>query len=145
LDEDRDLRDIHALARTEDIGTATTRVTVADEVGNVVKRQVAKQEFRKRTVLFDFDADALADDDFWLTGFVPDAVYVDMPGDDFLDPGEARNLMLIENDWGGALTGLQQAVALDPTFTLARHKLASGVLAFERHVHRGAPKVEQCS
>src|SRR5688572_15470333 len=72
--------------RTEDLGAATTSVTVADEAGNIVERQVAKQEFRKRTVLFDFDADALTDEDLWLTGFVPDAVYVDMLGDDFLDP-----------------------------------------------------------
>ena len=69
--------------RTEDLGAATTSVTVADEAGNLVERQVAKQEFRKRTVLFDFDADGLADDDLWLTGFVPDAVYIDMLGDDF--------------------------------------------------------------
>src|SRR5262245_10587841 len=72
--------------RTEDLGAATTSVTVADEAGNVVKRKVPKQEFRKRTVLFDFDSDMLADDDVWLTGFVPDAVYFDMLGDDFLDP-----------------------------------------------------------
>jgi len=37
-------------------------------------------------VLFDFDAVDLADEDLWLTGFIPDAVYVDMLGDDFLDP-----------------------------------------------------------
>ena len=70
----------------EDLGAATTSITVADETGNLVEREVPKQEFRKRTVLFDFDADMLADDDLWLTGFVPDAVYIDMLGDDFIDP-----------------------------------------------------------
>jgi hypothetical protein len=74
------------LFRTEDLGAATTSITVADEAGNVVERKVPKQEFRKRTVLFDFDADRLADDDLWLTGFVPDAVYIDMLGDDFFAP-----------------------------------------------------------
>ena len=72
--------------RSEDLGAATTSVTVADETGNLVERRVPKQEFRKRMVLFDLDADALADDDVWLTSFVPHAVYVDMMGDDFLDP-----------------------------------------------------------
>ncbi|HEX7237965.1 MAG TPA: tetratricopeptide repeat protein [Gammaproteobacteria bacterium] len=242
--------------RTEDLGAATTSVTVADETGTVVERKVAKQEFRKRTVLFDFDSDALADDDLWLTGFVPDAVYMDMLGDDFLDPvgpnqfveklrragyrnlrnvplalkreiaeelhadwifsgkigkageqytatvtlhsagdggraaedvyvaddvfglvdaisadlrkhleipkrdsvpdlpareyftsndaalkpyGEARNLLLIENDWPGAISKLQQAVAADPTFTLAQHTLAAGMLLSNRSAEAVAP------
>ena len=72
--------------RGEDLGAATTSITVADETGNLVEREVPKQEFRKRTVLFDFDADALADDDLWLTSFVPHAVYIDTLGDDFIDP-----------------------------------------------------------
>ena len=40
--------------RGVDLGAATTSIAVADEAGNVVEREVAKQEFRKRTVLFDF-------------------------------------------------------------------------------------------
>ena len=242
--------------RTEDLGAATTSVTVADESGNVVERNVAKQEFRKRTVLFDFDADALADDDLWITGFVPDAVYIDMLGDDFLDPvgpslfveklrragyrdlrnvplalkreiaqqlhadwilsgkigkageqytatvslhtagdggraaedvyvaenlfdlvdrisadlrkhldipkrdnvpdlpareyftsndaalkpyGQARNLLLIENDWAGAVSQLQQAVSADPTFALAQHTLAAAMLLSNRSAEAVAP------
>jgi predicted Zn-dependent protease len=242
--------------RTEDLGAATTSVTVADEAGNVVAREVAKQEFRKRTLLFDFDADMLADDDLWLTGFVPDAVYIDMLGDDFLDPvgpnlfreklrrsgyptlrgvplalkreiaddlhadwifagtigkfhqqytatvslhaagdggrvaedsyvaddlfdlvdrisadlrkhleipkrddvpdlpareyftsndaalkpyGQARNLLLIDNDWAAALPLLQQAVAADPTFTLAQHTLAAALLLSNRRAEAVAP------
>ena len=242
--------------RTEDLGAATTSIIVADETGNVVERQVPKQEFRKQTVLFDFDSDGLAEDDLWLTGFVPDAVYVDMLGDDFLDPvgpsqfveklrragysnlrdvplalkreiaddlhadwiftgtigkvgeqytatvglhaagdghsvaedsyvaddlfdlvdqisadlrkhldipkrdkvpdlpareyftsndaalkpyGEARNLILIDRDWAGAATQLQQAVAADPTFTLAQHTLASVLLVSNRGTEAVVP------
>ena len=240
---------IFFMFRSEDLGATTTSITVADETGNVVEREVAKQEFRKRTVLFDFDAYALEDNDLWLTGFVPEAVYVDMLGDDFLDPvgsnqfieklrrsgypnlrnvplslkreiadelhadwifsgsvgkvgaqytatvslhaagdggrvaedvyvaddlfdlvdqisadlrrhleipqrddvpdlpaseyftrnsaaveryGQARNLMLIENDWNGALALLQQAVAADSTFTLAQHTLSSALILSNR-------------
>jgi Flp pilus assembly protein TadD len=247
---------LYFMFRAEDLGAATTSVTVADEAGNVVEREVPKQEFRKRTVLFDFDADMLADDDLWLTGFVPDAVYVDMLGDDFLDPvgpsqfreklrragypslrgvplalkreiaeelhagwvfggkigkagaqytatvslhlagdggrvaedsyvaddlfelvdrisadlrkhldipkrdnvpdlpareyftsneaalkpyGQARNLLLIDNDYAGALPQLQQAVAADPTFTLAQHTLASALLVSNRRAEAVAP------
>jgi hypothetical protein len=72
--------------RGQDLGAATTSVKVADETGNVVERKIAKQEFRKRTVLFDFDGVDLADDDLWLTGFIPDAVSIDMLGNDFFDP-----------------------------------------------------------
>jgi Flp pilus assembly protein TadD len=242
--------------RGEDLGAATTSITVADETGNVVERAVVKQEFRKRIVLFDFDADALADDDVWLTGFIPDAVYMDTLGDDFLDAvgpnqfleklrrsgysqlrnvpltlkreiadelhadwifsgsigkvgqqytatvnlhaagdgsrvaedsymaddlfalvdqisanlrrhleipqrddvadlpveeyftsneaalapyGQARNLRLIDNNWGAALPLLQQAVAADPTFTLAQHSLSAVLLFSNRGAEAAAP------
>jgi tetratricopeptide (TPR) repeat protein len=240
----------------KDLGAATTNVTVADEAGNVVERKVAKQEFRKRMVLFDFDAAELTDDDLWLTGFIPDAVYVDMLGNDFLDPvganqfveklrrsgypklrnvplalkrevadelhadwifsgtigragqnytatvslhaagdakrtaedsyvadnlfelvdrisldlrrhleipdrkdvpdlpageyftssptalklyGQARNLMVVDSNWNGALPLLQQAVADDPTFTLAQHSLAALLLLSNRNAEAVAP------
>src|SRR3954447_26653188 len=42
--------------RGQDLGAATRSIKVADETGNVGERKMAKQEFRKRTVLFDFDA-----------------------------------------------------------------------------------------
>jgi hypothetical protein len=240
----------------KDLGAATTNVTVADETGNVVERKVAKQEFRKRIALFDFDAVELADDDRWLTGFIPDAVYVDTLGNDFLDPvgtnqfaeklrrsgypklqnvplslkrqvadelhadwifsgtigrtgqsytatvslhaagdgkrtaedtyvadnlfdladrisadlrrhleipdrkeapdlptierftsnpaalkayGQARNLMVVDNNWNAALPLLQQAVAADPTFTLAQHSLAALLLLSNRNAEAVAP------
>ena len=72
--------------RGEDLGATTTSVTVADEEGNVIERQVAKQEFRKRTILFDFDPQGLAEDEHWVAGFIPDAVFVDLLGNDFFDP-----------------------------------------------------------
>jgi tetratricopeptide (TPR) repeat protein len=235
--------------RGQDLGAATTSVTVADESGSLVVREVAKQEFRKRTVVFDFDSENLGSDDLWLTGFIPDAVYYDMLGDDFLDPvgpsqfaerlrragypelrgvplalkrevaeerhadwifggtigragsnytatitlhaagdgglaaeesyvaddlfdlvdrisadlrrhlaipsrddvpdlpaeeyftsnrdalppyGRARNLIVIERDWAGAIELLQQAVAADPTFTLAQYSLATLLVVSNR-------------
>jgi tetratricopeptide (TPR) repeat protein len=242
--------------RGEDLGAATTSITVADETGNVVEREVVKQEFRKRIVLFDFDADALADDDLWLTGLISDAVYYDTLGDDFVDAigpnqfleklrrsgypqlrnvplalkreiadelhadwifsgtigkageqytatvslhsagdggrvaedsyvaddvfdlvdrisadlkqhleiperdnvpdlpvreyftsneaalapyGGARNLMWIDSDWNGALARLQEAVAIDPTFTLAQYTLASVFLLNNRSAEAITP------
>ena len=74
------------LFRGEDLGAQTTVVTLADESGELVEREVAKQEFRKRVLFFDFDSTGLADEDLWLTGFMPQAIYVDILGDDFFDP-----------------------------------------------------------
>jgi predicted Zn-dependent protease len=240
----------------KDLGAATTNVTVADETGNVVERKVAKQEFRKRVLLFDFDSGELTDDDLWLTGFIPDAVYVDTLGSDFLDPvaanqfveklrrsgypklrnvplalkrevadelhadwifsgtigragqkytatvslhaagdgkraaedsyvadnlfdlvdrisadlrhhleipdrkdvadlptgehftsnqtalklyGQARNLIVVDSNWNAAIPLLQQAVAADPTFTLAQHSLANLLLLSNRNPEAVAP------
>jgi predicted Zn-dependent protease len=242
--------------RGEDLGAATTSITVADETGNVVEREVVKQEFRKRIALFDFDADALAAEDLWLTGFIPDAVYYDTLGDDFIDAvgtsqfleklrrsgyaqlrnvplalkreiaddvhadwifagtigkvgeqytatvnlyaagdggrvaedsyvaddvfdlvdrisadlkqhleipergdvpdlpvreyltsneaalapyAQSRNLMLIDSNWNAALGRLQEAVAADPTFTLAQYTLASAFLLTNRSAEAVAP------
>ncbi|HEX5049971.1 MAG TPA: tetratricopeptide repeat protein [Gammaproteobacteria bacterium] len=77
---------LFVIFRGQDLGAATTSIKVADETGNVVERKIAKQEFRKRTVLFNFDGAGLTDDDLWLTGFIPDAVYIDMLGNDFFEP-----------------------------------------------------------
>ena len=207
-------------------------------------------------MLFDFDADALADDDLWLTGFVPHAVYIDTLGDDFIDPvarnqfveelrrsgypqlrnvplalkreiaddlhadwmlsgtigrageqytatvslhaagdgnrvaedvyvaddvfdlvdrisadlrqhleipkrddvpdlpaseyftsneaaippyGKALNSMLFQNDWGAAVAQLEQAVAADPTFTLAQYTLSLAMLYSNRSAEAVAP------
>ena len=79
--------------RGEDLGAQTTSVTVADESGELVEREVAKQEFRKRIVFFDFDSAGLAEEDLWLTGFMPMAVTIDILGDDFFDPIQAAQLV----------------------------------------------------
>ncbi|HET8698756.1 MAG TPA: tetratricopeptide repeat protein, partial [Gammaproteobacteria bacterium] len=242
--------------RGQDLGAATTSIKVADETGNVVERKVAKQEFRKRTVLFDFDPVNLAEGDQWLAGFVPDAVNVDLLGNDFFDPvgpnqfveklrragypnmrnvplalkreianqlhadwilsgtigkegnnytatvtlhaagegrrvaedsyvadnlydlvdrisvdlrshldiperkdvpdlpigehftssqaalesyAKARDVIVVDNDWESSIPLLQQAVAMDPTFTLAQYRLASALLLSNRSAEAVAP------
>ena len=47
--------------------------------------------------------------------------------------------MLIDNDWEAALPLLQQAVAADPTFTLAQHTLASLMIFSNRNAEAVAP------
>jgi len=84
---------LFVMFRGEDLGAATTSVAVADEQGNVVEREVAKQEFRKRIVFFEFDSAGLADEDLWLTGFMPLAVNIDILGDDFFDPIQSSQLV----------------------------------------------------
>src|SRR6185503_7754088 len=53
--------------------------------------------------------------------------------------GQARNFLLIEDDWAAALPLLQQAVAADPTFTLAQHTLAAALLLSNRRAEAVAP------
>ena len=69
-----------------DLGAATTSITVEDEEGNTVERVVVKQEFRKRTAWFFFDAgEGLQDEDSWMSYVVPDAILLDLAPDDFFD------------------------------------------------------------
>jgi tetratricopeptide (TPR) repeat protein len=78
---------LYFVFRGEDLGAATTNIVVEDEQGNVMERQVAKQEFRKRTILFNFDPQGgLAEDELWLGSFLPTAINLDLTGDDFFDP-----------------------------------------------------------
>ena len=70
-----------------DLGAATTEVTVETEDGEVVERVVPKPEFRKRTVLFPFDAGpGLDEDEDWVTYMVPLALEIDLAADDFFEP-----------------------------------------------------------
>ncbi|MDE2764768.1 MAG: tetratricopeptide repeat protein [Gemmatimonadota bacterium] len=70
----------------EDLGAATTSVTVETEDGEVVEREVAKAEFRKRTVLFPLDpGTGLDEDDSWLAYAVPSALEYDLSPDEFFD------------------------------------------------------------
>ncbi|MDE2974984.1 MAG: tetratricopeptide repeat protein [Gemmatimonadota bacterium] len=71
----------------EDLGAATTSVTFETEEGEVVEREVAKAEFRKRTVLFPLDPGAgLDEEDSWLAYAVPSALEYDLSPDEFFDP-----------------------------------------------------------
>ncbi len=69
-----------------DLGAATTSATVETEDGEVIEREVAKAEFRKRTVLFPLDPGAgLDEDDSWLAYAVPSALESDLSPDEFFD------------------------------------------------------------
>jgi tetratricopeptide (TPR) repeat protein len=72
--------------RGQDLGAATTKVVVEDEEGNVIERQIPKQEFKKRTALFPMDFQGLSSEDEWLSSFVTEAVLIKMYSDDFFDP-----------------------------------------------------------
>jgi tetratricopeptide (TPR) repeat protein len=77
---------LYFLFRGEDLGAATTSIVVQDEQGNVIERQMPKQEFRKRTILFNFDSLNLSEAERWLGNFLPTAISLDLMGDDFFDP-----------------------------------------------------------
>ncbi len=71
----------------EDLGAATNSVTFETEEGEVIEREVAKAEFRKRTVLFPLDTGAgLDEEDSWLAYAVPSALEYDLSPDEFFDP-----------------------------------------------------------
>ncbi|MCY4573689.1 MAG: tetratricopeptide repeat protein [Gemmatimonadetes bacterium] len=71
----------------EDLGAATTSVTVETEDGELVEREVAKAEFRKRTILFPLDlGDGLGEDESWLAYAVPGAIEYDLSPDEFFEP-----------------------------------------------------------
>jgi len=71
----------------EDLGAATTSVTVETEDGEVIELEVAKAGFRKRTVLFPLNPGAgLGGEDRWLAYAVPSALEFDLSPDEFFDP-----------------------------------------------------------
>ena len=71
----------------EDLGAATTSVTVETEEGETENREVAKPEFRKRTILFPLDlGEGLGADDSWLSYAVPGALEYDLSPDEFFEP-----------------------------------------------------------
>ena len=71
----------------EDLGAATTAVSVETEDGETVERVVPKPEFRKRTALFPFDAGAgLGEEEAWLTYMAPLVLELDLAADDFFEP-----------------------------------------------------------
>ena len=71
----------------EDLGAATTSVTVETEDGEIVEREIAKAEFRKRTILFPLDlGEGLGEDESWLAHAVPGAIEYDLSPDEFYEP-----------------------------------------------------------
>ncbi len=71
----------------QDLGAATTAVSVETEDGETVERVVPKPEFRKRTALFPFDAGSgLDEDEAWLTYMAPLVLELDLAADDFFEP-----------------------------------------------------------
>lgn len=76
-----------ALFDGEDLGAATTSVSVETEDGETVERVIPKTEFRKRTAVFPLDlGPGLGDDDAWLAYAVPVALLYDLMPDDFFEP-----------------------------------------------------------
>ena len=71
----------------EDLGAATTSVTVETEDGETIERIVPKSEFRKRTALFPFDpGPGLGEEDGWMAYMLPSALQYDLMPDDFFEP-----------------------------------------------------------
>ena len=71
----------------EDLGAATTSITVETEDGETEQRDVAKPEFRKRTILFPLDpGDGLGEEESWLAYAVPGALEYDLSPDEFFEP-----------------------------------------------------------
>lgn len=70
-----------------DLGRMTTAVTVTDEEGEVVEREIVKPEFRKSVAMFPFDlGPGAGEDDAWLAYAVPIALELDLLADDFFIP-----------------------------------------------------------
>ncbi len=71
----------------EDLGAATTSVTVENEDGDTVRLEIAKPEFRKRTILFPLDlGEGFGAEDSWLSYGVPGALEYDLSPDEFFEP-----------------------------------------------------------
>lgn len=68
----------------KDLGRMTAVVTVTDEEGEVVEREIVRPEFRKSVALFPFDlGPGTGEDDTWLAYAVPSALELDLMADDF--------------------------------------------------------------
>jgi len=75
---------------TKDLGAATRSVLVEDEEGNSVERVVPKSEFRKRIVLFFFDAEDADSTTDWLQYGIPLAIDADLMQDMFFQTTTAE-------------------------------------------------------
>ena len=78
---------LFALFGEEDLGSATTSITVETEEGGTVEREVPKTEFRKTTTMFPLDlGPGIAEDESWISYAVPEALALDLMADDFFVP-----------------------------------------------------------
>ena len=74
------------LFRGQDLGAATTPVTVLDEEGQTIERDIPKREFTRRVGIFAWVNESEDADLDWLQFGVPWAMTVDLEQDDWLRP-----------------------------------------------------------
>jgi tetratricopeptide (TPR) repeat protein len=95
----------------KDLGAATTSVVVADEAGNVVEREVPKQEFRKKLAIFYFDNESGDESLDWLSYGATLALQTDLAQQLFVIAASP----LAESGSGGILLELREAGFEDGT------------------------------
>jgi tetratricopeptide (TPR) repeat protein/predicted Ser/Thr protein kinase/TolB-like protein len=74
-------------------GAATTPVTVIDEEGREIRRQVPTDEHRRRIAILPFDATALAPEDVWLSSGLAIAVNYDLLQNHFIQLAGINDLI----------------------------------------------------
>ncbi len=74
------------LFRERDLGAATTTITVLDEEGRTVEREIPKREFMRRVAVFAFVNDTGDPDLDWLQLGVPWSLTLDLEQDDWVRP-----------------------------------------------------------
>ena len=144
----------------EELGSATTSITVETEEGGTVEREVPKTEFRKTMTLFPLDlGPGIAEDESWISYAVPEALVLDLMADDFFVPVGALGYELYARERGfdgfaAAPHSLKRALAqelyaefmavgeidrVDDALrvTLGIHRVDNGSLAGET-VHEGS-------
>ena len=78
---------LRALFGGQELGSATTSVTVDTEDGETIRREVPKAGFRKATVLFPFDlGPGMTEEESWISHAVTDALGLNLMADDFFAP-----------------------------------------------------------
>jgi len=75
-----------------DLGATTTTVTLVDEQGQQIERQVPKSEFRKKVAVFSMENESGDDELSWLVNALPDMLSYDLSQDIYLDICSVYNL-----------------------------------------------------
>jgi tetratricopeptide (TPR) repeat protein len=68
-----------------DLGATTTTVSLVDEQGKQIERQVPKSEFRKKVAVFSMENESGDDELDWLVHALPDMLNYDLSQDIYLD------------------------------------------------------------